>query len=90
MRRAVAPAPVVRITVDRVVVRGGASPSRAALTAAIEQAVRAEVAADPGRWTVPADGTATARVRQKAASGSGEAIAGALAAAVARGIGGST
>jgi hypothetical protein len=82
------PAPVLRLTVDRVVVHGAAPPSRAALAAAIERAVRAEVAASPGRWAGAADGSATVTLRQRASGGSSDAIAGALASAVSRGLAG--
>lgn len=87
MRRSTGPAPVVRLTVDRVVVHGAAAPSRAALTAAIERAVRAEVAASPDLWTGAVDGSATATLRQRAGGGSTDAIAGALAGAVSLGLG---
>jgi hypothetical protein len=79
---------VVRLTVDRVVVRGAAPPSRAALTAAIERAVRAEAAASPGLWAGAADGSSTLALRQRADGGSSDAIASALASAVSRGLGG--
>ena len=88
MRRARTPPPIVRLTVDRVVVRGAAAPSRAALTAAIAQAVRAEVAASPGLWMGAADGSSTQTLRQEAGDGSSRAIAGALASALPLGLGG--
>jgi hypothetical protein len=87
MRRSQDPSLVVRLTLDRVVVHGASAPSRAALTVAIERAVRAEVAANPGLWTGAADGSATATLRQRANGGSSDSIAGALAGAVSLGLG---
>lgn len=73
MSRVVAAPPTVRLTVDRVVVRGAAAPSRAALNGAIERAIRAEIAASPGSWN---------------GGGSEEAIAAAFESALSRGLGG--
>ena len=90
MRRAPnpSPSPVVRLTVDQVVVHGAAPPSRAALTAAIDRAVRAEMAASPDLWAGAAAGMETDTFRQRASDGSSDAIAVALASAVSRGLGG--
>ncbi|MCW3846501.1 hypothetical protein OF829_04570 [Sphingomonas sp. LB-2] len=86
-RQAPPPAPVVRLTIDRVVVRGAAPVSRASLSAAIEAAVSAKVAGSPGLWSGARDGSATATLRERAGAGSGAAIADALAVAVTRGLG---
>lgn len=89
MRRAAPPvAPVLRLTIDRVVVRGGEHLSRGELTAAIEQAVSSRVAASPELWTGAAHGGATAMLRQPAHAGSSTGVADALASAAVRGLGG--
>ena len=84
--RPVSPAPNVRLTIGRVVVRGAEPPSSAALAAAIERAVATRIAESRAPLADAAAAPATAIVRARAADGSAGAIAEALAAAVARGL----